>query len=88
MTGYKTEVKADGHHRYQVTSDGTQWSFIPKDKAVSNWTSGNILRHARSSLTTIEFMPGVGLQWRFTFDAIHNKLTLNNPPLFLTQCLE
>ena len=28
----------------------------------------------------------LGWQWRFTFDAIHNKPTLKKPFLFLTQC--
>ena len=88
MTGYKIEVKVDGGHGYQLTSDGSQWSFVPKDKAVSNWTSGNILRDVCNSLGAMEFMAGVGWQWRFSFDAIHNKLTLKKPFLIPTQCLE
>ena len=60
MTGYKIEVKVGGGHGYQLTSDGSQWSFVPKDKAVSNWTSGNILRDVCNRMQLTSWQVWVG----------------------------
>ena len=88
MTGFKVELKADGSqgHGYSLTHE-SDWCFIPKDKNVSNWTSGNICRDLALHMTNVEFLPGVDWLWRFQWDPIHGKLTTKKPFLMLTQCL-
>lgn len=88
MTGYKVEPKADGSqgHGFSLTHE-SDWCFIPKDKNVSSWTSGNICRDLAVNMTKIEFLPGVDWLWRFQWDPIHGKLTTKKPFLMLTQCL-
>ena len=56
----KIEVKVGGGHGYQLTSDGSQWSFVPNDKAVSNWTSGNILRDVCNRMQLTSWQVWVG----------------------------
>ena len=79
MTGFKVEPKADGSqaHGFSLTHE-SDWCFLPTDKNVSNWTSGNICRDlARTRPSALKVPMG----------PIHGKLTTKKPFLMLTQCL-
>ena len=90
MSGFKIEPKVDGPagggHGYTLTHE-SDWSFYPKDKNVTTWTSGNILRDVALNIAKLEFLPGIEWLWRFQWEPIHGKLTVKKPFLILTQCL-
>eukprot|EP00435_Cladocopium_sp_Y103_P068762 s826_g32.t1 len=86
MTGFDVAVKEGNGHGYTLTPAAT-WSFVPRDKNIMSWASGNIIRHVAQNAGTIEFLPGVDWQWRFQRDGIHSKLTLKKPFLVATHAL-
>lgn len=85
MTGYHVEATTGSGggggatHGYKLTADGKTWGFEMKDKDVTSYTSGNIMKGFAQKLDTVKLMSCVQWQWKFTVDTVHNKLTARKP---------
>ena len=81
----KENVQPDGAnaHGFTLTPEGQAWRFVPKDKAISNYTAGN----AAKPLVTgkVGLHPSFVWLWRFQFDKVHCKLTCKKPFLACEQ---
>ena len=86
MSGFKVEALAagSGSHGYKLTPDGKKWMFQCKDKAISTWVAGNVMRGACTATKTT-FLSCAGWMWRFSVDSIHAKLTVRKPFAILLQ---
>eukprot|EP00438_Fugacium_kawagutii_P004003 Skav228099 [mRNA] locus=scaffold4074:42021:50711:+ [translate_table: standard] len=84
MTGYHVEAttgtgSSNETHGYKLTPDGKSWGFEMKDKDITSFTSGNIMKGLAQKLDTVKLMSCLQWQWKFSVDTIHNKLTARKP---------
>lgn len=89
MTGFKVEATAagtGGSHGYTLTPDDKKWVFQCKDKAITTWVAGNVMREAYKNNKTT-FLSCASWAWRFSVDSIHGKLTARKPFAVLSKKL-
>ena len=80
ISGFVIESSApgEGSHGYKVSPDVKKWMFYCKDRAITTWVAGNIMRGPYTATKTT-FLSCAGWLWRFSVDTIHAKLTARKP---------
>ena len=71
------DPQANGHGYTLTPTANKVFNFIPKDKAVTTWSSGNIGK--KMVKPEIGLNSGLMWLWRFNLDPIHAKMTAKKP---------
>ena len=87
VTGFEVAVRQTvGSHGYDLSAiGGERWFFVPRDKTVSNVTSGSVARAVAMKQKGLH--EAISWVWRFQHDVVFQKLTAKKAFLCTTRPL-